>query len=138
MRMMCVAVFVALLWGSAIAKQVEIKPAHVIDRNYKLTMPMDCDWNASDLNKTMVYGYYDDGTSGLFQIDFKLPEQHPYASAKDIKIPSAFSFGLNFNIEFPPEMMEYEGMPIKRIVIDYVPIPGKRCQTGFGTGMMTK
>lgn len=124
MRMMYVAVLIALLSGSALAnKQVEVNPAHVIDRNYKFARPMDCDWNASDLSKTMVYGYYDNGTPELFQVDLTLP--------------TASAFGLDFLMEFTPAMMEHQGMPIKHIVIDYVPIPGKRCQTGFNMQMLS-
>lgn len=123
MRIMYVAIMIAFLGGSAFAKQVEINPAHVIDRNYKVTQPMDCDWNATDLSKTMVYGYYDNGTPELFQVDLTLP--------------TAFAFGMDFLMEFAPEMMEHDGMPIKRIVIDYVEIPGKRCTTGFSMQMLS-
>jgi hypothetical protein len=107
----------------AFAAEIEINPEYVAQREYKITRPMPCDWNSSDLRRTTVFGYYDNSTPELFQVDLQLPHMS--------------AFGLQLNMEFTPEMWQHDGMPLKRLVVDYQPL-NKQCTSGFEFGQMSK
>lgn len=137
-------------------KQVDITAEFIVQMNYKVSRLMDCDWDPS---RTMIFGYYgtlpesrrvnqpalnpaqqaQDLKSQLSQYELIMPtrEELGLEVGEPLPAPSRSAFGINLNLEFTPAMMERDGMPLYLVEVDYKPL-NKRCESGFGPGMMTR
>ncbi len=120
------------------ADKIDIKREYIEQMNYKISYPMPCNWDPS---KTTIFGYYGNLPSmedtALSEIGQKGEDIKKQLFQLDLILPTAEPFGQNFNLEFTPEMMQHEGMPLQIVEIDYKPL-NKRCEAGFSPGLLTR
>ena len=115
-----------IMIGTVYADVVVITPEFIEQMEYKIAHPMPCNF---DSKKADVFGYY--GT------DEDVKEKKPLFQNK-LDVANRETFGLYYNMRFTEDMMEYNGMKLRRVEVDYKPL-NKRCTSGFGgPGFITK